>query len=49
MYYYGINYCKLSLQMTKLRVKSWQTGGKFVIINSVLIFVQDSPALGSSN
>ena len=31
--------------MAKLRVKPLQPGGKFVIINSALIFVQDSPAL----
>ena len=49
MCYYGIKYCKLLLQMAKLRVKLLQTGGKFVIINSELTFVQDLSALRSSN
>ena len=49
MYYYEINYCKLSLQMAKLRVKLLETGGQFVIINSALIFVYDWLALRGPN
>ena len=49
MHYYEINYCKLSLQMAKLRVKLLQTGGQFVIINSALIFVYDWLALRGPN
>ena len=49
MHYYEINYCKLSLQMAKLRVKLLETGGQFVIINSALIFVYDWLALRGPN
>ena len=49
MFYYGINYCKLLLQMAKLLVRLLQTGGNFVIISCALIFVQESLALRSLN